>query len=271
MKKFGFLRAIVLSFYSADLYRDVGRNWKGTGLLYLMLLLAICWVPTAIRMHFGLHRFAETRVPKITAELPDITIADGVMHSNPPGRHEFRDEDPRPGRDASVFIIDDTIDDIPSDIPPGTMMLTRREFGGAQPNRSERRVFKLSAIGDMNLTRQKVGDFLSSLQFWLPPIAFAFSVLGSLVFRLVQALLYGSLAQMFAKSKQVSIDFRTALRIAAVAVTPVIVLRTLIWFLPSEPSWYIRWPVAILITLGYLRFAAGALANEPASASPIAT
>jgi Protein of unknown function (DUF1189) len=264
MKKFGLLRGIVMSFYSADLYRDVGRNWTGTGLLYLTVLLAICWVPTAVRTHFGLHRFAVTEVPKMTAELPAISIKNGVMESRPPGRHVFRDDSPRPGRPPDAFIIDDTIDEVPSDLPPGTTMLTRREVGGTRTNGAERRVLKLAALGDWDLTPERVRRFLSSLQFWVPPLALGVCLIGSLIFRFVQGCVYASLTRMFARGKQVTLDFTAALRISAVAVTPVIVLRTLIWFFPGEPYWYFRWPIAIIITILYLRFAVAALADVPA-------
>jgi hypothetical protein len=263
----GLLRAIGLSFYSADLYRDVGRRWHGAGLLYLTVLLAICWVPTAVRTHTALRRFAADEVPKLTARLPEIDITDGVMQCRPPGRHDLREENPRPGAPPEGLIIDDSIDDVPSDLPPGTMMLTRHEFGASRPNRAERRVFALSAFGDIHLTPQRVHGFLTSLQFWLPPLAFLVCLLGSLAFRFVQGCLYAVLAQAFARGKQVSLDFAAALRISAVAVTPVIVLRTVIWFFPGEPYWYLRWPIAIIITILYLRFAIASLAEEPATAS----
>lgn len=50
------------------------------------------------------------------------------------------------------------------------------------------------------------------------------------------------------------LDFKAAMRLTAVAVTPVIVLRTFIWFGPWEPAWFVRWPVAVAITLAYLGF-----------------
>jgi hypothetical protein len=46
------------------------------------------------------------------------------------------------------------------------------------------------------------------------------------------------------------------------------VLRTLIWFFPTEPVWYLRWPIAIAITLGYIWFAVSALAAEPEPEPP---
>jgi hypothetical protein len=214
-----------------------------------------------------LHRYAVNDVPKMTAGLPEITIRNGVMSARPPGRHVLLVEDaPRPGQPPSALIIDDTIDEVPSDLPRGSMMLARREFGAAQRNRADRRVFELAAVGDLDLPPDRVRGFLRSLQFWVPPLAYVVLVLGSLAFRFVQICLYGVLAQTFARGKQVALDFPAALRISALAVTPVIVLRTLIWFLPGEPYWYLRWPIAIIITILYLRFGIAALAAEPASA-----
>src|SRR5262245_47174105 len=183
MKKFGLFRAIVMSFYSADLYRDVGRQWKGTGFLYLLVLLAICWLPAAARWAAGLHRFAVTEVPRITAELPDVSITNGVMQVRPPGRHEIRDPDARPGRPGTTLIIDDTIDEVPSDLPAETIVITRREFGMVRPNRLERRVWKLDAVGDLEVTRQDAADFLKSLRIWIPPLGYLLFLFGSLVFR----------------------------------------------------------------------------------------
>ena len=260
------LSAIWMSFYSADLYRDVGRNWAGSGVLYLTLLLAICWLPTAVRTHFGLQRFAATEGERIAAKLPEISIKNGIMESNPHGRHEIRDEDPTPGRPASTLIIDDTIDQVPSDLPPGAVMLTRREFGNARATGGERRIMQLSAFGDFDITPGGIRRFISSMPYWVPPIAYVVCLIGSLIFRFVQACIYGALARMFARGKGVDLDFQAVLRIASVAVTPVIVLRTLIWFFPGEPYWYLRWPIAIIITILYLRFAAAALAAQPVEA-----
>jgi hypothetical protein len=123
----------------------------------------------------------------------------------------------------------------------------------------------------MHVTRERARGFLTSLQVWVPPLAYIAAVVGSLIVRFVQACLYAVVAQALARGKLLTIEFATALRIVAVAVTPWIVLRTLIWFLPAEPVWYIRWPIAIAITLAYIWFAVSALAAEPEpEARPVA-
>ncbi len=45
MRRYGIIHAPVLAFYSRAFYRDVGTQWGGLSFLYLMLLLAACWLP----------------------------------------------------------------------------------------------------------------------------------------------------------------------------------------------------------------------------------
>jgi hypothetical protein len=141
MKQFGFLSAIYRSFYSRDLYRDVGRHWTGTGLPYLLVLLAICWIPTTIRLFVGLQAFALTTVPGIVQQLPTVTISGGVMRCDPPGRHVLVDPMSIAGSNAPVLIIDDSIDTVPPDIEVDGAVLTRHEFGTIRRSRrNERRL-----------------------------------------------------------------------------------------------------------------------------------
>ena len=268
MKQFGLLQAIWMSFYSAELYRDVARNWRGYGLLYLTLLLVLCWLPTPVRLFAALRTFAIADAPRIASQFPDITIANGVMHTQPPGRHAIATIAARP--DEPTLIIDDSIDEVPAELELEAIVLTRHEIGMFRPNRNERRVFKLTSEADMELTGDKIAAFLHSLQFWMPPLAYLLGLLGSLAFRAVQACLYAAFTQMYAQKRNVTLDFPSALRLSVVAVTPVIVIRTLVWFFAHEPTRYIRWPAALLITVLYLRFAVGALSEESSATSPAA-
>ncbi len=51
MKRFGLFHPIWMSFYSRALYRDVAQNWKGTGFLYLLFLLALSWIHPIVQLH----------------------------------------------------------------------------------------------------------------------------------------------------------------------------------------------------------------------------
>lgn len=265
MKRFNALHALVLSFYSGDFYRDVAKNWTGIGFLYLLMLLSVAWLPSGVRTFKAFTRFVDGKGAAMAQQMPAVTIENGVMRATPSGRHELKE--PRTGE--IVMIIDDTIDTVPADITMDGAVLTRTEFGTFNSRRQERRVWQLQPAFNFALTRARTQEFLSGLPFWAAPVIYVGLVIGSLAFRFGQALLYGNIGMFFARQLKADIDYRAAVRIAAVAVTPVIVLRTLIWFMPvTEPSWYIRWPIAFVITVLLIRFGVKSAA-QPQSVATI--
>ena len=254
MPRFNRFHALWMSFYSAELYRDVAANWKGIGALYLLLLLAIVWIPSAVRVASGTRTFVTVVEQELARSMPTINIRGGVMSAQPPGRHVLRFQDPSGGGMAMEVVIDDTIEVVPPDVKGDVMWLTRREFALLR-SRGERRTYSLGGAAELQLTPQKVIEWLEGATLWLPLICYAGGVVGALIFRIVQAFIYGWIGRIFVRQFTSPLDNRSVVRLAAVAVTPVVVLRTLIWFGPSEPAWFIRWPIAIAITLLYLRFA----------------
>jgi hypothetical protein len=250
MQSCGRIHALWMSFYSPDIYREAARSWAGIGIVYLILLLSLAWLPTPIRWFLQLRDFAATTAPAIVSQLPAITIRNGVMSGRPAGRHVIRDpESPNDG----IFIVDDSIDALSSDaVDVDTIVLTRHELGMIRRSTGERRIWKLTPAADMELTPGDVGAFLTSLQYWIPFVGYIGCLIGSLVVRTLQILVYGWIGQGMARNWRIDLDYPSLLRIAAIAVTPVVVLRTIIG--PWEPAWYLRWPVAVAITVVYLSF-----------------
>ena len=250
MQAFGRVHALWMSFYSPDIYREGARSWAGIGVLYLMLLLSLSWVPTSIRWFVQLRDFSATTAPRIVSQLPVISIRGGVMSARPSGRHVVRDTD---SSGEVILIVDDSIDALPSDaVDADVVVLTRREVGVFRKSTGEHRTWKLTPAADMEVTPDGVGAFLTSLPFWIPFVGYLACLVGSLVGRTLQILVYGAIGQAMARKWNIDLDYAGLLRIAAIAVTPVVVLRTVVG--PWEPAWYLRWPVAAAITLAYLAF-----------------
>ncbi|HET9870520.1 MAG TPA: DUF1189 family protein, partial [bacterium] len=76
-RRYPALRAIWLSFYSRDLYRDVRSNWKGTGLGLLCAVFALLGVLLAAR--FQVWTAAE--VPGFAEKIPPFQVAQGEFTS----------------------------------------------------------------------------------------------------------------------------------------------------------------------------------------------
>jgi hypothetical protein len=253
MTRFNRVTALWGAFYSRDLYRQVVHEWKGVGLLTLVLLLTLTWIPSAVRWSRGFAEFQGAETETVIRQLPVITIDGGVMSADPPGRHAitlYSDEKSA----GMVAIIDDSLDTVPADIETEAVVLTRHEIAVIRPSRGERRVWTLTSELDMKVTPDDVRRVFKSLGVRLSLLGYVGAVMGSLVFRLLQAVAYGAGAIVYARRLGVTLPFAAAMRLAAVAVTPVVLIRTALWFGPWEPAWYVRWPFGLLITAGFIAF-----------------
>ena len=257
-----------MSFYSRDLYRACARSWKGLGILHLLLLLALSWLPSAVRTFNAMRDFAAIEGRAIVDRLPVVRIAQGEMSAEPQGRHVIPLVLENENEEGMVLIIDDTIDRVPSDETGAAVVLTRREFGTIRPSRNERRLWALTPGADMEVTPADVQSFLGALPFWAVPLGYCLCVAWTLGFRTVQVLLYALIGRTWARRRNSGLDYRSLVRLSALAVTPAIVVRTLLWFGPWEPAWYFRWPVAIAISLAYLAFGIRAAVAEDTVQAP---
>jgi hypothetical protein len=207
-----------------------------------------------VRWSLALKDFQGTEAEAVIQQLPAITIDQGVMSANPPGPHVITLESGNESRRETLLVIDDSLDAVPPDVEVEAVVLTRHELGMVRPSRGERRVWTLTPEVDMNVTQDDVRAFFRSLVIWLPPLGYIAAVAGSLVFRVLQAVVYSAVAVPYARGLDVTLPFAAAMRLAAVAMTPVVLIRTALWFGPWEPAWYVRWPVALLITGGFIAF-----------------
>ncbi len=104
MKKFSIIHIPVLSFFSKELYIDVGQNWKGVNFLYLLLLLAVCLIPTMIKIHADVTDFVNNEAPVIVNQVPEIAITDGQVSIKETQPYYIKD----PDSDKILAIIDTT-------------------------------------------------------------------------------------------------------------------------------------------------------------------
>ena len=94
------------------------------------------------------------------------------MHARPPGRHEIRFSDSQGTPYDPPLIIDDTIDQAPVEFEKPVVVLTRRELVVYRPDRNERRVLELTSRADMDVTRDEIESFLTSLPNWVPAVGY---------------------------------------------------------------------------------------------------
>src|SRR5438034_9579350 len=84
MRRYSIVQALPLSFFSRDLYQDVASNWRGAGLMYLLLLVALPTALFVIRIQVAIGQWAHGDAMQIVDQVPSIRILQGVVHVDRP-------------------------------------------------------------------------------------------------------------------------------------------------------------------------------------------
>lgn len=266
MKQHNYFEAFYLSFYSAPLYRDAGRNWKGTGFLYLLLLLALAWIPEMAGIHTRISEAIDNEGQAFAAQVPAITISDGEVSTDVETPYFIRD----PGTDKVWAIIDLTGEYTSLADTEAELLLTRNEVLMRRDRGTihETRAYDLSDVDSFTLSGEDVSRWLEAAKSWLVILFYPFAVLFSFVYRIIQALIYAAIGLLIARSLKVELAYGTLLRLAVVALTPVIILDTVRSV--ASVSIPALWLVAFAVAMGYLIFAirANATPAEPTQPTP---
>ncbi len=268
MKRYSILHPLVLSFFSQSLYQDVGRNWKGVGFVYLLLLLALSWVPDIVKMQLGLTNFLRSDAAGLVRQLPRITISKGEVSTEVDTPYFIND--PKTGKPAAIIDLTGKITSLEGS--EALVLLTKKQLI-MKKSTAETRVYDLSAVKQFSFDRAWIEGWLQIAGNWFVPALFPFAVLFSYVYRILQALIYGLIGLLFTKFVKASLDYSATVRLAVMAITPVVLLTALLDFLETQiPFWSL---ICFFIAMGYLFYAVKANASpkgplsDPGQQSPV--
>lgn len=253
------LRALVLSFFSPSLYRDVVRNWRGIGLLYLLLLFALTWAPVIGRWHLAVRSFAYgAGAERQLREFPTITINKGVV--------SIAEEEPYVWRDCiggEPILYVDTADEFIGPDADAAKILLGSSTLYLRKDPRETRVYDLSEVGSFFVDNHRVAGWLKSFSNWLAPMGFPTAVTLSMIWGLFRLLLYSLIGLAFASVFHARVDFAALMRLAAVAMTPGMMLDALAWTFNFGSAPFCGWSGLIgVITVAYLGFAVKSNAGQ---------
>jgi hypothetical protein len=262
MKQYGIFHPLLLSFYSKPLYRDVAKNWKGVGFLYLLLLLALTWIPVMMQFHYNLSNMVTREAPKIVNQIPKITITTGEVSVDVPVPYYIIE----PQSGEQIVAIDTSGQITSIDQTTAIALLTKKNFIMRQQRRGETRTFDLSAIQYLTLDRDSVMSWVQAFNKWFALFAYPFAVAGSFAYRAIQVLLYALAGMLFANSLKVTLDYAALVRLSVISITPVILLNTLRKLLGVHVP--LIWLISFVIAMVYLFMAVKANSGtEPAQTS----
>jgi len=206
--------------------------------------------------------FATAVAPTLLGQLPTITITDGEATIDAPQPVVLRDP-----RNGAVLAVLDAGDETPPGSENAYVTLTKKTLVVRRPDQRDARVVRLadSPFANAVIDRERAQSALESVQRWFVlSVAYPVCLLGSWIYRAAEAFLYGAVALRMAAWLQRALGWRACVRVAAVALTPVIVLDTVIGIMGTPPP---LWPLSyFLLTVGYVYLGVSAVPPIPGSA-----
>lgn len=253
MKHYTVFHALALSFFSKPFYRFVGKTWKGLGFAYLLLLLAVVWVPVMIATQARINAIIDYGAPPFINQIPPITLKDGTVSVDAPMPYTIID----PGSGVQILAIDTTGTIHSLEQTQAVALLTKTALlvRGQEP-------FELTTLKPLNvmITSEGTSRLLQTVRNWFAVVAYPFAVAGSYCYRVVQALIYGLIGLLFANILKARREYAMLVQLSLVAVTPAIVLNGIRSVLGIFiPFWGL---IMFLLSMGYLFFAVKATAED---------
>lgn len=223
MKEYNIFQAIWMSFYSKKLYQDVATHWGGKAFLYMLVLLALCWVVLTIQMQHSLNSLYRAQGDKLAAQMPVLTIKDGVIST--PENHPYVITNPDTNEKLAVI---DTTGQYTTTQQANTRLLVTQNTIIMQTDPNETKTYQLSKTVNARIDPNDINGFLKkNLRFaWI--FFFIIFLIASYIFRIIQALVYALIGKFFGLIAGVKLSYDQILQIALVAVTPAVILATIL-------------------------------------------
>ena len=242
----------VLSFYSKPLYRDVAARWKGTNLVYLCLLLAICLVPVVRNASRHTIKTIDRCMDVYLMQVPPMQLSDGILTVNAPQPYSVI------AGNRTVLLIDTTGRIQTPEEVDALVLLTQTQLHIKHPKQPAV-VYDLKDFNNLTLNQEIAGDLIIRMKRLVASTYYIAIYLGSLVLFTIVALLLGGIACLIATRQKKSLDYKAGVRIAVVALTPALIIGALLAAVSRDvpAPLFIMVPLYILMVVAYLYNAAG--------------
>jgi len=250
-RRYSVIHLPFLAFFSKKLYRDIGQNWKGANFAYLFLLLAVCWIPSMLKLREDLAQSFDRNQVHLINQLPDIHIKNGQVDI---GQQKPYYIENRKGK--VVAIIDTTGSMNYIDDDHVKVLLTESELIIRRGN-NQFNTLNLSQVSGFHLNRKIARQWLQTTQDALVPLSYGLFLLLSYIFAVLTMLLTAIVGLVLSNAMHSTLKFAAILRIAVSAATPAIVLITV----SSALGQSVPGPAYVAFTILYLLIGIKSCAN----------
>jgi len=258
MKNYSMPQVMVLSFYSAPMYRAIARDWRARSLVYLFLVLILCWTPGFVMVQRsverGFQRIRENTIPQI----PTLSIEKGIVKT--PENKPYVLEITESGQ--SMRIVIDASGRYKSLEDAQAIVLITDKHAMVRRSASETRTYDFTRIGDRTFGPAEAGKILDQIEKWLGPVLFPLIFLLSFVKRFLQSIITALLGLLMIRWVESDLTFPALLSLAIVSMTPTLIFSTIL--VAGHATFPLQWLVLGFLNFGYFLFAINAASDKNA-------
>jgi hypothetical protein len=248
MRRYNFWQAIIMSFYSRNLYRDIAKNWNVNVALYLLMILTLSWLPSLFQMHKRLAVDVPVFTEYYLSQVPVITIKEGIVTTPEDRPYLILNKD---DSNQVIGAIDTSGQYTKLDDTTFSFLLTKDALITRDKDNSIT-IHKISYKLNKDLIPAEFAQTISTWYPWLWLIFLPFLVLFSFVYRILQAAFFALIGKVFAIMLEIPISYGNIVKLTMVALTPAIIAKTLFAFYGIESSTTLG---LLVVTLLYVFFA----------------
>jgi len=224
-QKYSIWKAFILSFYSKDLYSDVGEKWKGSGYGFLFLLVVLFSLPRAI----GVQWQATTQLPGFVEKIPDFKLEKGIFSSSV--QQPFKFEIQRTGLTIDTTGKVKSLRDIPNLENMDNYFLVNKTKASIHRNRLgdvEDKTYDLAKVDSFSIDRVKLKHWSDAIIPWVGIVYYPLLVIFWFAFEAIAILIYGLFGIVFSEMRGKGLNYNVALRLSVVSHIPGIFFFTIL-------------------------------------------
>jgi hypothetical protein len=261
MEKTGIFRTMILSFYSADIYREAAKRWRDRFFLYLLALVFVLMLIFTCAAVYLYESKVRAEIDYIVMQAPHLVISNGIASMDKPSPYTIK------SRDGEAIAIFDMRGDSAIRFDPGrpVVLVTRDRLYTVQKE-NEYRMYAYTGMDHFELDADIVQNWLK-FAWVILAILFVIGVIVLYIYRLLQAVINAAIGMVIAGLLRVRLDFAQLMAIASVAITPVALAGALVLItgihLPAK-GW-----IGFFLAIGFLAFGIMANRDVPAESQVI--
>lgn len=229
---YGYWSAFYKSFYSKRLYVDVGKRWRGLGMLYLLLAVLVGCLPFSLRICANFNQMFNQRLIAPLLLIPDIYVQSGQVSFDKPMPYFVKNEE---GQVVVIIDTTGTITDFPKEYPKAAILIKKDSFNYKVPTPQ---TFNFNGV-DNPTSSPLVQPFTKTMNFVFngkqaaaDPTLMKLKYLSlSMIYPVIVAVMYstllvvflvlGFLGQLYSRIFfNFAINFKVSIRLFMVAATP---------------------------------------------------